>query len=398
MKLLQINTVYQNGSTGKICKQIDKEFRKAKLGESKIAYFWGDESNSDNVIKCATNKYAKLMALKSRITGEYGFVSKKSTKRLISLIDEYDPDIIHLHNIHDHALDLGDLFYYLQDCRSKIVWTFHDCWAYTGYCGHYSLEKCEKWIEKCGNCPLSRRYSWIKDKSDLLQSRKKILYGNRKFEIITPSKWLANEVKKSFLGLNNITVINNGIDLSIFKPVKSEFRERYSIYDKKIILGVAYQWDKRKGFDVFLQLSKMIGDDFVIVLVGNIPRDNTKLPNNVISIKRTSNQNELAAIYAVADVFVNTTREEVFGLVNVEALACGTPVITFNSGGSPECIDTTCGIVSDNEDVNLLYRNIIDVCDNGRFTSEGCIERASIFESSKMYQRYLDKYIEMIQR
>lgn len=398
MKLMQINSVYQNGSTGRICKQIDEEFKKAKLGESKIAYFWGAESGTNSAIKCSTNMYAKIMALKSRITGGYGFISQQSTKKLISAIDDFGPDIIHLHNIHDHTVDLEMLFDYLNKKEVILIWTFHDCWAYTGYCAHYSMARCNRWTVNCKDCPLSHRYSWFKDKSKVLQDKKKYLYGDKKIEIITPSEWLATEVKKSFLRRNNITVINNGIDLSVFKPSNSTFRAEHKIIDKKIILGVAYQWDNRKGIDVFLRLSEIISRDYVIVLVGNISNEIKALPNNIIHIKRTASQKELAEIYTAADVFANPTREEVFGLVNIESLACGTPVVTFNSGGSPECIDATCGIVCEKEDAIQLYDHIVDICENRRFKSENCVKRARKFESSLMYKRYLEKYVEVMQR
>lgn len=398
MKLMQINSVYQNGSTGRICKQIDEEFKKANLGESKIAYFWGAESGTNNAIKCSTNVYAKLMAIKSRITGKYGFISQQSTKKLISVIDDFGPDIIHLHNIHDHTVDLGMLFDYLNKKDLKIIWTFHDCWAYTGYCAYYSMAKCNRWTDNCKDCPLSIRYSWFKDRSEVLQDKKKKLYGNKKIEIITPSEWLAKEVKKSFLRSNNITVINNGIDLSVFKPTNSTFRAVHKINDKKIILGVAYQWDNRKGIDVFLRLSEMISGDYVIVLVGKMAKEMKNLPTNVIHIKRTANQKELAEIYTAADVFANPTREDNFPTVNLESIACGTPVVTFNSGGSPECIDNTCGIVCEKEDLIQLYDYIVDVCENRRFKSENCVKRAMKYESSLMYKQYLEKYVEVMQR
>lgn len=397
MKLLQINAVYSNGSTGKICKQIDTDFREKHLGESKIAYFWGQKASESNAVKCADDKYAKAMAIKSRVTGKYGFVSQKATKSVLNLINEYKPDIIHLHNIHDHTIDLSMLFEYLRYNKAKIVWTFHDCWSYTGYCSYYQLSNCYKWMKSCGDCPIAHKYSWFIDKSKWLYEQKKKLYGNMKLEIITPSAWLANETKKSFLASNNITVINNGVNLDVFRPIYSDFKKKYDIENKKIILGVAYQWEERKGIDMFLQLSKIISSGYVIVLVGTMLNKYSKLPNNIISISRTNNQKELAEIYTAADVFVNPTREENFPLVNLESLACGTPVVTFNTGGSPECIDYTCGIVCANEDVETLYDCIKQVCEDKYIEKDACLRRANELSVSKMCDGYLDKYIEIMQ-
>ena len=209
---------------------------------------------------------------------------------------------------------------------------------------------------------------------------------------MTPSQWLADQVKQSFLKDYPVKVIHNGIDLSIFKPTTNDFRKRYNCEDKKIVLGVSMGWDIKKGLDVFVELASRLPDDYQIVLVGGNEHTDQQLPSNVISIHRTQNQQELAEIYTAADVFANLTREEVLGLVNIEALACGTPVITFDAGGSPECIDESCGIVVPCDDIESIEKCIRQVCEKKTFSKEACIARARCFDQSERYSAYLDVY------
>lgn len=212
--------------------------------------------------------------------------------------------------------------------------------------------------------------------------------------IVTPSQWLADLVKQSFLGAYPVRVIHNGIDLAVFKPTPSDFREKYQIRkEKKILLGVAFDWGIRKGLDVFVELSKRLAPEkYQIVLVGTDEQVDRQLPTNIISIHRTQNQTELAEIYTAADVFVNPTREEVLGLVNIEANACGTPVITFNTGGSPECINEKSGMVIPYGDIDAMKESIEYICDNSSFSEKDCIARAASFDQKKKYREYLDLY------
>ena len=210
--------------------------------------------------------------------------------------------------------------------------------------------------------------------------------------IITPSQWLADQVKMSFLKDYPVKVINNGIDLSVFKPTESDFRDRYGFVDKKIVLGVAFGWGHRKGLDVFIELSKRLPEDYRIVLVGTDDNVDKQLPANIVSIHRTQNQTELAEIYTAADVFANPTREEVLGLVNIESLACGTPVVTFKTGGSPECIDETCGSVVPCDDVDAVEMEIRRICEEKPYSIEACLARAKSFDMNEKFKEYVDLY------
>ena len=392
MKVVQINATCGAGSTGKICVAISE-----LLGEQNIEnYIFYTQGNSDfeNGIKYAKNKYIKVQALKSRIFGNYGFNSICATKKVIKLLKKISPDIVHLHNIHSHDCHLGMLFNYFKNAKTKLFWTFHDCWAFTGYCTYFDMANCDKWQTECKKCPKAKQSTWFFDKSNKLFNKKKELFEGLNLTIITPSQWLADLVKKSFLKDYPVKVIYNGIDLNVFKPTTSDFRKKYNCEDKHVILGVAFDWGARKGFDVFLELSKRLDDNYQIVLVGTNDNIDKQLPQNIISIHRTQNQTELAEIYTAADLFVNPTREEVLGLVNLEALACGTPVLTFNTGGSPECIDDTCGRVVEKNDIDAFEKEIIEICNKHIISKEACIKFAQSFANEVKYPEYLKTYFE----
>ncbi|MBO5357302.1 MAG: glycosyltransferase [Clostridia bacterium] len=392
MKIVQINAVCGSGSTGKICVDVSKLLTENNI-ENYILYSSGS-SDYPLGIKHTNDKYIKLQALKSRIFGNYGFNSGKATKNLISELERIKPDAVHLHNIHGHNVNLEMLFkYFKKNPQIKLYWTFHDCWAFTAYCPHFTMAGCDFWREGCHNCVQKGHYSWFFDKSKQLYERKKELFSDLNLTIITPSKWLGDLVKQSFLRDYEVKVINNGIDLDVFKPTESDFREKYNLQGKKIVLGVAFGWGERKGLDVFIELSKRLSENYQIVLVGTNDEVDKQLPSSIISIHRTSNQRELAEIYTASDVYANPTREDTFPTVNMEALACGTPVVTFRTGGSPEIIDEKTGIVIENEDINELEKSIIEVCEGDKLTKEACLERAKIYNRSDRYEDYIKLYL-----
>lgn len=390
MKVVQINSTCGVGSTGKICVAVSELLTKKNI-ENYILYVSGEDSYSHG-IKYASDKYIKLQALKSRIWGNYGLNSLNATKKLIGKLEDIKPDIVHLHNLHSHNCNLQMLFDYFKKKHVKLYWTFHDCWAFTAYCPYFTMAKCDNWKTACHHCPQKKYYSWFFDRSEFLFNKKKNLFSNLDLTIVTPSQWLANLVKQSFLKVYPVSVINNGIDLSVFKPTESNFREKYNLQNKKIVLGVAFGWGIRKGLDVFVELSRRLPVDCQIVLVGTSDAIDGQLPSNIISIHRMQNQRELAEIYTAADVFANPTREEVFGLVNVEALACGTPVVTFRTGGSPECIDETCGTVVDCDDVDAMEIEIRRICEEKTYSKEACLKRAGIFDLNEKYKEYVQLY------
>ena len=377
MKILQINSVCGVGSTGRIATDLYKVIEEAGH-ECVIAYGRGTAPEGIKTIKIGTNFDNYMHVAKTRIFDKHGFGSTKATKEFIKKVEEYDPDVIHLHNIHGYYINTEILFEYLKRANKKVVWTLHDCWAFTGHCSHFDYIGCDKWKNGCKKCPQKNEYpsSKIADASEFNYEKKKELFTSVKYmTIVTPSKWLAGLVKESFLGKYEVIVINNGIDLDVFKPTESDFREKYGLQDKKIILGVASVWTERKGVNTFIELSEKLDDNFKIILVGVNKKQKSMLPKNVIGITRTNNVKELAEIYTVADVFVNPTLEEVMGLTNVEALACGIPVITFDSGGSVECIDESSGKIVTKGDIDKLIKYINEI-KNMNISKECCINRA----------------------
>ena len=337
-RILFINSVC-NGSTGSICKNLYKAAVE-EGHECCIAYGRGEAPKGFKTIKIGNKLDIYLHVLKARLFDASGFGSKQATKEFIKKIDEFKPDIIHLHNIHGYYVNIEILFKYLRaHPEIKKIWTLHDCWAFTGHCAYYTYAKCNKWQRCCNsNCPNKNEYpKAIFSKVEKNFNRKKEIFNNvENMILVTPSEWLKNEVEKSYLKSYQIEVINNGVDTKIFKYTKSNIKEKYSIKNKKVILGVASVWDKRKGLDIFIKLSKRLDSNYQIVLIGLNKKQQKKVSDNIIGITRTENVQELVKWYSAAEVLFNPTLEDNYPTVNLEAIACGTPVITFDTGGSPE--------------------------------------------------------------
>lgn len=396
LKIALLNSVCGSGSTGKICVGIGMLLNKYGI-DHKIFYTYG-KSDYPKSSCYSNNRAIRVQGLKSRILGNYGFNSQKATSVLISKLKEYQPNIVHIHNIHGHDCNLEMLFNYLRKEKIKIVWTFHDCWAFTGYCTYFTMCGCNKWKSGCGKCPQKNTYSWLFDKSASNYARKKKIFSGLDLTIVTPSKWLANLVKESFLKAYPVHVINNGIDLSVFKPTDNRFRKENKLENKTILLGVSFEWEKRKGLDVFMELAKQLSKQLQIVLVGTNEKLDKLLPANIISVHRTQSSQELADIYSSADFLINPTREENFPTVNIESIACGTPVLTFNTGGSIEMLDETCGDFVETGDRDKLFEMIKNYSNEKKFKSIDCIKKAEYYDMKKTYSRYVDLYNSILQK
>lgn len=397
MKVMQINTVCGTGSTGRIATDIYKVLEE-QGHECIIAYGRGNAPDGIKTIKIGSNISVNIHGMLTRITDRHGFYSSLATKKFITQIREYNPDIIHLHNIHGYYLNIEILFNFLKEFNKPVVWTLHDCWAFTGHCSHFDYVGCEKWKTRCLNCPQKKEYpsSIMIDNSKYNFNKKKQLFTSlRNMTIVTPSIWLADLVKKSYLKEYPVKVINNGIDLDVFKPVESNFRELMDIKDKFIILGVANVWSERKGLKHFFELSNMLSSDEVIILVGLSEKQKENLPKAIIGITRTNNVTELTEIYSSANVLVNPTLEDNFPTTNLEALACGTPVITFKTGGSIESVDENCGLITKNKDIESLIFSIRTIKEYGKINySKNCIERTKkYYNKVDRFMEYIDLYI-----
>ena len=387
MKVVQLNSVCGIGSTGGITMQISQLLTENNI-ENYIMYTNGSY-NYPLGIKYSYFSYIKSNALLAKIFGNYGFNSYFSTYRLIRLLNKIKPDIVHLHNIHSHDLNLSIFFKYLKKTGVRVIWTFHDCWAFTGYCMHFDMLECNKWQTHCINCPQAKKYSLFTDKSKKLFAKKKELFTSiDDMTIVTPSKWLAELTKHSFLNKYPIEVIYNGIDLDVFIPRESNFREKHNLKNKKIVLGIP------KGkFEYFLELNELLSDEYKLVLVGLKQSDIEKMPLSILALPYTKNRIELAEIFTASDVYINTTLEDTFPTVNLEALACGTPVITFNTGGSPEAIDDSTGMVVEKRNIKAMYEAVKEIC-NGPDRSKVCIERANkLYNKNDRFNEYLDLYL-----
>lgn len=395
MKTVQINATCGIGSTGKICVGISKLLTDAAI-ENYILCSRGNGFPQEKI--CANGRYIKVQALKSKLFGNYGFNSKRAAKKMIEELEKVQPDVVHLHNIHGHDCNLEMLFSYFRDKKTKLVWTLHDCWAFTAYCPHFMMAKCNQWRNRCEHCVQRKDYSWFFDRSRELYEKKRALFTGLDLTIVTPSQWLADIVKQSFLKDYPVLVINNGIDLSVFNPQQSDFRTKYGLEGKKLVLGVSFGWDDRKGLDVFVELAQRLPDDYQIILVGTNSNVDKLLPKNILSIHRTNNQLELAEIYSAADLFVNPTREENYPTVNMEAIACGTPVVTFRTGGSPEIFDETCGCVVECNDVAALESESCRICTDKPYSEVACLERAKTFDQNERFKEYLKLYERVVAR
>lgn len=344
MKALFINTVCGMGSTGRICLEQAEELI-AKGYEVRIAY--GREARvpeeyNSLLVKIGNDFDVKMHGVITRAFDRHGFASKKATKKFLKWANKYNPDLLILHNIHGYYINVEQLFDWIKKRPNmKIRWTLHDCWAFTGHCSYFTMAQCNRWKTQCFQCPQKKKYpsSLLLDNSRKNYFQKKKLFTNvNNLTLVTPSKWLSDLVHESFLKEYDIEINYNNINKEIFKPTNNDFRKIYKIEDKKIILGVAGQWDERKGLDDFIKLANIIETDTVIVLVGLNDEQLCRLPQNCIGMKKTQNAVELAALYTTADIFFNPTYEDNYPTVNLESEACGTPVITYNVGGAKETL------------------------------------------------------------
>ena len=390
MKVVQINETCGVGSTGKICEAISKLLNEENIENYILYSAKGDGYEFSTSV--ADNTYIKIQALKSRLFGNYGFNSASAAKKIIAKLEEIKPDIVHLHNIHGHICNIETLFDYLKSKNIKIVWTFHDCWAFTGYCMYFVAKNCEKWKTGCEKCPVFRDYSWVFDRSKMLYEKKKNIFEKNNITVVTPSEWLADLAKKSFAG-DDVRVINNGIKLSVFRPTESDFRETHGISKTDfMILCVADIWDARKGKDDVSKLAERLPESFKVVAVGT---GSEALSPSVIRLPRTRNQGDLAKIYSAADLFINTTYDDNFPTVNIEALACGTPVLTYLTGGSGEMIDTDCGSCVKTGDVDAFLREIERISVERPYAAGNCVKKASAYADTEKFEEYISIYKEL---
>lgn len=412
MKVLLINTVCGSGSVGKITADIYHTLK--ETGEDGIILYGRGEAPAQvHAVKVGKKSDFYRHVLLGVVTGRGGFGSKKITEKIIEKIREEQPDVIHLHNIHGFYIQVEMLFSYLKKADIPVVWTLHDCWSFTGHCAYFDYAECDQWREGCGGCSQHRQvypYSLPDYSKKAYERKKKAFQGVKHLTIVTPSYWLANLVGQSMLSEYPVKVIPNGIELGNFNENAdgAAFRRKYGIQNKFMILGVANVWEKRKGLEYFAELAEVLekarenspinDKNTVIVLIGIGKADKKnrkKLPKSVLALERTNGAAELAAAYQAADVYVNATLEDNFPTTNIEALACGTPVITFRTGGSPEALDESCGLITKEKSAKGIYDALLCLKQHP-LNRQDCLKRGREYDKNKRFKEYIALYKTMI--
>ncbi len=397
MKIVQINAVCEPGSsTGRtVCEWSDYLNQQ---GIENIVMYGNGKSSRENAYYIGSTFDHKVHALLSRITGKQGYYSYFATRKMLKQLKQFQPDLVHLRNLHGNYISLPLLFHYLIKNKIATVITLHDCFFYTGKCVHYIDANCEKWQTECRECPQLQNgnQSWFFDRTrTMFQDKKRWFSKLERLGVTGVSKWVTDEGKKSFLAKNaKFKAIYNWIDMDSFYPHTSDIRERFGITNEFLILGVASYWNREKGLDDFNQLADMLDERFRIVLVGNV---SGKLNEKILHIKRTSDVGMLSDLYAAADVFFNPTRRETFGKVTAEALACGTPAIVYDATACPELVGDGCGHIEKVGDVDAVCRDILTMEEEGKDYSKICREFAEKnFDKEKLLKQMLQFYKEVL--
>lgn len=396
--LLQINTFVNSRSTGRIAEEIGKLVL-LKGWKSYIAYGRDEQPSESIKIPIGNSWDIACHGLETRLFDRHGLGSVKATKKFIKQIDKIAPDIIHLHNMHGYYLNYEILFDYLSHLEVPVVWTLHDCWAYTGHCTHYDLTQCYKWKKGCGKCPQLGCYpKGFLDRSSLnWLDKKKAFTSVPRLTLVPVSEWLSQEVSHSFLQNISRKIICNGVDLDVFKP-RPFAKHKENWKGRFVILGVANVWEKKKGFDDYITLSQKIASDCIIVLVGVNAAQKKELSANMIGIERTESLTRLAELYSAADVCLNISYEETFGMTTIEAFACGTPGIVYRATASPELITPETGVIVEKGNIDQLVNAIYEVKRKGKsYYSKACRERAEkYYDKNKCFMQYVSLYENLI--
>jgi glycosyltransferase involved in cell wall biosynthesis len=356
MTIVQINT-FPYKATGTIMMTLHRTMQEQGYN-SYVVWGRGRKAENEHEIPITDDLGVNLHGVYTRLTDRTGFASFSATKKLLNTLDKIKPDIIHIHNLHGYYINIDMLFEYIKNNNISVVWTLHDCWAFTGHCAWFDACGCQKWKTCCHHCQQLDTYpaSLKVDSSKWNYMKKKEIFTGANITLVTPSKWLEGLVKESFLSDYPVKVIHNGLDMSLYNPHKSNLCEKYNVVNKRVILGVASEWTKRKGLEDFVilwqELLKSELSNYKIILVGLNESQIESLPSSIIGLKRTSNLEELLELYTMADVYFNPTYEDNYPTTNIEAIACGTPVLTYDTGGSPESVLSDVGTVFPKGDIN----------------------------------------------
>ena len=398
MRVLELNT-FAGGSTGRIALDI------ARLGteqgtETILGFGAGDVPLEAEVyaLRIGGKAGRKWHGALRKLLDAEGYGSVMAIRKLLDFLQTWQPDVVHLHNIHGCYLNHRVLFHWLRKTGIPVVWTLHDCWAFTGHCAYFDYAGCNRWQTGCHHCPQLASYPACigPDGSARNYRRRKALFTSLpNLTLVAPCKWLAGLVQQSFMGAVPTRVIYNGVNREVFYPRESDIRTRHNIDTRHMALCVASEWEARKGYALLPALAKALGADCTLVVIGLTPAQIAVLPKNVLGLARTASPRELAKWYAAADCFINPTLEDNMPLVNLEALACGTPVAVFNTGGCPECITDGCGTVVPKGDVAALAAAAKALCERKPQMHDACLAQAQQFDSAASARAYHALYREV---
>lgn len=409
-KVLQINPVANWGSTGRIADGIG-QIAMQNSWDSYIAYGRFARPSSSHLIRIGNDWVCKMHGILSHLIDAQGLGSRSSTLTFIKMLEQIHPDILHLHNLHGYYINYKIIFEYIKRTGIPTFWTLHDCWSFTGHCTYFTAVGCDKWMNECNNCP--QKFGYPKTFVDMSKRnyilKKKCFTGIPNLTLIPVSDWLHGLVRQSFMSDCRILTIHNGCNVDTFRPSESNIREKYHLQDKRVVLAVASMgFGGRKGFDDLIALRRMLGEEYVIIMVGCSEQEVRQTPNGIIGLERTENVEELRNLYSAADIFINPTHEDNFPTTNIEALACGTPVITYNTGGSPESILDKEGkiygaVTRENtpeslaQEIETFYNHYLIDIHIRSVVTHNCRQRAVLcFDEKKQFQKYVDLYEQAI--
>ena len=401
MNVLQINTVYPNGSTGRIVAEIAEYTARQPADRALVAFGIGAEERDGTLSAIRIGKpwERKLHGAIRKLFDAEGYGSYFATGKLIQFCDDNRPDVIHMHNLHGCYLNLSRWFRYLTRKNIPVIWTLHDCWPLTGHCAHFSYVGCQKWKTLCSHCPQKGAYPaciGIDGSSRNYRLKRKLFTALGNLTIVTPCRWLEDIVEESYLQNTPVRVIYNGVNTKRFKPVESSLRVQYRLEDRNVLLAVASVWSDRKGLRELIQLSQVLDDSYRIVIIGLTKEQLKTLPDNMLGLEQTQSPDLLCQWYTAANCFVNPTLEDTMPLVNLEAMACGTPVAVFDTGGCPEVITDACGLVVAKGDIQGLANAVKQICHSSENYTKACTEQAKRFSIESTVHAYHDLYQEVL--
>lgn len=399
MRIVQLNTYCGTGSTGRIAVSI-AEYAGRKGAETIIGFGAGDvpDQAETYALRIGGKLGRKWHGVLRKLLDAEGYGSVLATRKLIAFLKAYQPDVIHLHNIHGCYLNHKLLFQYLQKMNIPVVWTLHDCWPFTGHCAYFDYCGCEYWKTRCHTCPQQASYPaciGLDGSARNYKRRQKLFTMLPNLTLVTPCAWLQTLLQSSFLHGAPSRVIYNGVDRGSFRPIASKLRQSHNITEPYVALAVASEWEDRKGVRLLPELAQALGELYRLVVIGLSQAQIDALPGNILGLPSTANVRELAQWYTAADCLVNPTLEDNMPMVNLEALACGTPVAVFATGGCPEAVDDTCGVVVAKGDVAALAKAVQCLSPHKESLQAACLQRASTFDSEQCTSAYFTLYQEV---